>query len=198
MIPPFLFGAACRPPPPLGRLPGSAPSPGSQTTARRVPLETRLLPSVVDLELEIVHQPHALHGERAEAVGRCTSCRAGTSDERTRIDRCLDLHLVGADANVRETEIERVRAGGLQDQINRGREVTRASDAAHHSHTRADLLRQRLDAGIQGDAVLAAERLATEDSGDATVYRFSDLNLARREIRDDRPQVHAPGPRARG
>src|SRR2546429_7909351 len=124
MISPFSIWSRLWVPPPLVQLPGSAPSPGSQTTARGVPLETRLLPSVVDLELEIVHQPHALHGERAEAVGRCTSCRAGTSDERTRIDRCLDLHLVGADANVRENEIERVRAGGLQDQINRGREVT--------------------------------------------------------------------------
>src|SRR5207245_2777661 len=95
------------------------------------------------LESEVVHEPHAFDGDRAEAIGRGTSRRAKTRDAGAGIDRRLDFHGVGAHADARENEVERMSAGGLEDQIDDRGEITSAGrDATNGDKTRAQLLSQ--------------------------------------------------------
>jgi hypothetical protein len=145
------------------------------------------------LENEVVHEAHAFDGHRAETICRRASRRTKARDAGPGIDCRLDFHGVGAHPDARENEVERMSAGGLEDQIDDRCEITGAGrEAINGDKTRADLLRQRLNPAVQRDAKVTVRGLLTsQDSRRARSDRIPDGFLARNLIRDSRSQIDA-------
>ncbi len=110
-----------------------------------------------------MNQSHAFHGYRTQAIGRCAYCGAiaENPDGPIRFDGSLYRERVDTDPYVRKDEIEGMRAGGLQDESDRGIERARSSESAHVDNAVAERLTQRLNARIQDDAEITISILMT-------------------------------------
>ena len=129
------------------------------------------------LEREVVNQPYAFHGERAQAIGGGASRGSLAAGDGTGVDRSLDLDGVGTLTDIREDEIEGVGTGRLDDQVSGQIERAGARRGTNGNDAVADVLSQLLHSAVERHPkVTITIGVASQDIGSADRPGKADLD----------------------
>src|SRR5206468_6088805 len=91
------------------------------------------------------------HGAETER-GSTDSGATARDDRRVRANASVHLQRVHSLSHVRKDEVERVRAGGLENEVDRRREVAGAANAVDEHRARGDVLGQGLNSTVKNNA----------------------------------------------